>query len=403
MILTRQEKEKQILDLYNQGKTYKQIAEIVRVSPRDIKPVLRRAEKEREKELGINIQEGNNGSTENQNQTQKKTSIPSKAYRLFSEGKTPLDVAIELNLKEPEATKYYRQYWKLRQLHNLNLIYEDIGDDIIHIVKLHRKMRAASIGVEQAINLIKTANNDLPAVEQKYQKLKRDVNSLESRKLEGYRTLNDLQDQIDGSERTLKWLQTSCEEEEAKINQLESKKIRLKRLVKRFKDNNEEYLKIKKTVIQQVTSILFDVKGLLRLSLSSLMESMRTDPQKYSTLIYYNRSSAARDIDQRNTGYYYVHGQKQPYPSYDYFLEVYKSTLLDDTEKLYTKSVEELTEQIITEFSIKNSSSQLFKPDREQQQFYHKPSNRPSLLTALRNNQAYPFKRVEHIFVKTEL
>ena len=57
MVLTRQEKEKKILDLYNQGKTYKEIAEIVRVSPRDIKPVLEKAEKEREKQLGINSQE----------------------------------------------------------------------------------------------------------------------------------------------------------------------------------------------------------------------------------------------------------------------------------------------------------------------------------------------------------
>ena len=137
----------------------------------------------------------------------------------------------------------------------------------------------------------------MPTVEQKYQKLKRDVNLLESRKFEEYRTLNDVQDQIDGSERMLKWLKTSCKEEEAKINQLEWEKIRLKRLVKRFKDNNEEYQKIKKIVEQQVTSILFDVKGLLRLSLSSLMESMIADPQKCSNLIYYNRSSAARNID----------------------------------------------------------------------------------------------------------
>ena len=101
-------------------------------------------------------------STGNQSQAQKKTSISSQAYRLFSEGKTPLDVAVELNLKEPEATKYYRQYWKLRQLHNLNLIYGEIGDDIFHIVKHYKRMKAAGIGVEQAIRLTKIANNDLP-------------------------------------------------------------------------------------------------------------------------------------------------------------------------------------------------------------------------------------------------
>ena len=70
-------------------------------------------------------------------------------------------------------------------------------------------------------------------------------------------------------------------------------------------------------------------------------ESMRTDPQRYSNLIYYNGSSSARNIDQHYTGYYYyIHGQ-QTYPSYDYFFEEYKSTLLEDAEKLYNKSAKE--------------------------------------------------------------
>jgi hypothetical protein len=243
---------------------------------------------------------------------------------LFSEGKTPLDVAIELNLKEPEATKYYRQYWKLRQLHNLNLTYEEIGDNIAHFVKYYKRMKAAGIGIEQAIHLTKIANNDLPALEQKHQKLKKEVNLLESRKSEGNTTLNDLQDQIDASERISEWLKAS-REEEAKIDQLEQEKIRLKKLVKRFKNNNEEYLKIKKTVEQRVTSLLFDVKGLLRLSLVCLMESMRTDPQTYSKLIYYSRSTA-RNIDQYYTGYYYhIHGQ-QLYSSFDNFFEIQFNT-----------------------------------------------------------------------------
>ena len=94
---------------------------------------------------------------------------------MFSEDKAPLDVAIELNLKEPEATRYYREYWKLRQIYSLNIVYEEIGDDIIHIPKIHRKMRAAGMGVNPAISLIKNANNDLPTLEEKYQKLKREV------------------------------------------------------------------------------------------------------------------------------------------------------------------------------------------------------------------------------------
>jgi hypothetical protein len=116
MIRTRQEKEKQILDLYNQGYNHKQISKIARVSLRDINPVLGKAEKEKEKEL---------------------------AYRLFSEGKTPLDVTFELNLEEPEA-RYYREYWKLRDLYSLNMVCEEVGEDgIIQLLEVHRKIREA--------------------------------------------------------------------------------------------------------------------------------------------------------------------------------------------------------------------------------------------------------------------
>ena len=140
MVLTRQEKEKLIKDLYDQGKTYQEIAREARVSVRDIKPVLEKAEKEREKELGIATEEGNNEGTGNR-QTQKKISTSTQAYRLFSEGKTPLEVTIELNIKQPEATKYCREYWKLSQMHTLHTVYEEIGDDIIHLLKVYRKIR----------------------------------------------------------------------------------------------------------------------------------------------------------------------------------------------------------------------------------------------------------------------
>ena len=123
-------------------------------------------------------------------------------------------------------------------------------------------------------------------------KLKREVDSLEFKKLEAEKTLNDLLHQIDRLEKMVKWLQTSCQEEEDSLDELEQKKIRLKRLVKQFKDNDEEYLMIKRTVQNKVSNLLLDGKGILKVALNSLMESMRADPQKYRDLINYNRNSS---------------------------------------------------------------------------------------------------------------
>src|ERR671915_781844 len=149
MVLTREEKDKLIEELYNQGKTYQQIAREARVSVRDIKPALEKAEKEKEKELGIVNQEREERSG-NIPQQQKPSS---QAYRLFSQGKTPLDVAAELNIREVEATKYYREYWRLKHLYRFDQIYEDVKDDIVHIIRLHRTMKVARIGIEEVTNL----------------------------------------------------------------------------------------------------------------------------------------------------------------------------------------------------------------------------------------------------------
>ena len=114
-ILTRQERERLVLDLYNQGKTYRKISKEARISPRDIGVILNKVMEEKKTE----------GSIEQQDDTEKKQeqhqqqhlSLSAQAYKLFSEGKTPLEVAIELNLSESEATKFCREYWKLKQLH----------------------------------------------------------------------------------------------------------------------------------------------------------------------------------------------------------------------------------------------------------------------------------------------
>ena len=47
MVLTREEKERFVLDLYNQGKSTREIAEEARMSFRDIGVILDKAEDER--------------------------------------------------------------------------------------------------------------------------------------------------------------------------------------------------------------------------------------------------------------------------------------------------------------------------------------------------------------------
>jgi hypothetical protein len=96
-----------------------------------------------------------------------------QAYKLFSEGKSPVQVAIALNKREPEVARFYVEYWNLVQLHSLNWVYEQVKDDICYFVKLYISAKVARMDVQNVIRLLEIANNDLPVVAHRYERNKR--------------------------------------------------------------------------------------------------------------------------------------------------------------------------------------------------------------------------------------
>src|SRR5215208_3718359 len=178
-ILTRQERERLVLDLYyNQGKTYRKISKVARISPRDIGVILNKAVEEKTK--GIKQQDDAEQNCEQEQQRQ--LSLSAQAYKLFSDRKTPLEVAIELNLRESEATKFYKEYWKLKQLHNLSMVYEETKGDIAPFIKLYRLSKVKGMGVNQVVNLLTIASEDLSALEKRIKRLRNDMSMLQFQK-----------------------------------------------------------------------------------------------------------------------------------------------------------------------------------------------------------------------------
>jgi hypothetical protein len=102
------QKEKKVLELYDSGKSTRDIAKILRMSLRDISFILKNGEVNH----GLVI-------IDNDNENNKS----SQAYRFFEEGKKPVEVAIQLGLPEKEATRYYAEFWKLKRLYKLYQIY----------------------------------------------------------------------------------------------------------------------------------------------------------------------------------------------------------------------------------------------------------------------------------------
>jgi hypothetical protein len=172
-MLTRQERERLVLDLYNQGKTYREISKEARISPRDIGIILNKAIEV--KTEGSKEQD----DAEKNRQEEQHLSLSTQAYKLFSDRKTPLEVAIALNLRESEATKFYREYWKLKQLHKLNMVYEETKGDIEPFLTLYKLAKRKGIGVRHVVDILAIANNDLPVLEGRFKRLGNDISTLQ--------------------------------------------------------------------------------------------------------------------------------------------------------------------------------------------------------------------------------
>jgi transposase len=159
MSTSRQERERAVLDLYhNQGKNVREIAKEARMSFRDIGSILNKADEGREQDNNNDIR--SKKQQQGQEQQKQQLSLSTQAYKLFSERKTPIQVAVALNQKESEITRFYKEYCKLNQMHDLNIVYDELKGDITPFLKLYRSARAAGMSEEHVVNLLRIANDD---------------------------------------------------------------------------------------------------------------------------------------------------------------------------------------------------------------------------------------------------
>ena len=353
MTSTRKERESLVIDLLNKCTPIREIATQAGLSFRDIGAIKKKAEEEREASK----------------EQAEKMSQSTQAYKLFSEGKSPVQVAIALNIREPEVARFYVEYWKLRQLYSLNKIYEEIKDDIGYFVRLYTLAKVARMDVEQVVKLLEIANNELLVVEHRYERSKRDLDSIEADNRNSARLFQELTDQIATMRKRLDSIRLDYEKEMSRLQGLQQQRMKLEAIVRQLENSDEGYVKIRKTVEEKVASILSDTKPLLRIAILSLTESMRKDPSKYSSLIY-SKTPSSSTTDYSSTLYYSpfnIYAQ-QEYPSQNHSIDAYTDMLMDEAEKLYNKIVKEIVDRIITDYPSKISSSLLMRSDEEKGQ-----------------------------------
>ncbi|MGC2574378.1 MAG: hypothetical protein WA364_22920 [Candidatus Nitrosopolaris sp.] len=210
--MNREEKERYVIQLYKEGKTVRKIAELTHMSFRDIGAIIKKVKLETD---------GERSSLEDDDDIESKSQT-TQAIKLFSELKSPIEVAIALDLPADQVRAIYREYWELEGFYRLAQIYEEAKYDLHDLLRLHRIVQA--LGMEKqdiisAFELIK--HNQLQTLQGKAGYLRSKINELEWEQRNSMYHLSNLKRLILESEETL----TQKRGEMAYLNR-ECKKLR---------------------------------------------------------------------------------------------------------------------------------------------------------------------------------
>jgi hypothetical protein len=123
VVLNRRDKEQLVTKLHQEGKTIREIASVAHLSFGDIGTVIRRAD-------------GHDRDDAIEKKDLKNKSKDTQALYLFSIGKTPLEVTIELDLSTAVVHEILEEFWALNQLHELAFVYDEIRTFLPSFLKL---------------------------------------------------------------------------------------------------------------------------------------------------------------------------------------------------------------------------------------------------------------------------
>jgi hypothetical protein len=193
--MNREEKEQYVVQLYKENRSTREIAKLTHMSFRDIGAITKKVK------LQAN---GERGPLEEDDDIKSKSKT-TQAIKLFSGLKSPVEVAIALDLPANQVRAIYREYWELEGMYGLVQIYEQAKYDLDDLLKLHRIVKL--LGLEKhdiisALELIK--HNQLETLQWKAGYLRSEINTLEWKKRNSTYHLSNLERTINEYEETLK-------------------------------------------------------------------------------------------------------------------------------------------------------------------------------------------------------
>jgi hypothetical protein len=180
MVLTRSEKEDLVVQLYEEGKSYREIAKEVHMSFGPIGNIIRKVT-------------GDSGIDSNNKPIMSKET---EALKLFQEGKSLVEIAVILNASWDETEDLYLGYLRLKNLHDFVLIYKELKYQLPSFFKLYKILRSTGIKEEDAADLIKNAKQ-IPSLRNTFWDLTNINTNLEEQRYGKISELTNIENEVE--------------------------------------------------------------------------------------------------------------------------------------------------------------------------------------------------------------
>ena len=277
-----EETKRRIIDLHSDERiSIREIAKIVKKSSRDIIAVLKVSENKEKADETMNIQ-GNNIPAPTRKETgDTEHDLPPniKAYKLLSEGKSVVEITIELKLTAQQAQQSNTEYWKLMQMDHLFMIYQEAKNNLGYFLKLFRLGKKERLTPENIISLLNMANN-LQDLNQQFQFHLTEVSDIELRKSQCREQLEKLENMTISAKDQLSDTERACKQKFDELSGICSQILMLEYQIERFK-NSQSYQAIEQAAKVKVNELLNDNRKVLEYALVSVIQALRDNPDRY--------------------------------------------------------------------------------------------------------------------------
>jgi hypothetical protein len=255
-----------VIELYEQGKSSREIAKEVHMSFGDIASIIRRhsgkAKAETRKEEGSGVV----------------LSKDTQVFKLFELHKSPIEVTIELDLRSDDVGKLYKEWWQLKGLDQLNQLYEEIGDDIFRFHRTYKYIKDRGYTPHQ---LIDAANHldELPLLRSEREQLTQEIQNLALEK-------DQLNESTTFARMELNGINLGIDVHKKELDRLNYKKRQYESLIASL-NRSAGCQRIRSIAEATATSILRDNKEVLQVALRALLQSLREEPRNELQMLIY--------------------------------------------------------------------------------------------------------------------